>query len=46
MKDLVKIDGLYIVGEDITTYSSAESRQISVGTNTTISRWLRPKTMN
>lgn len=39
-------DGLYcIVGEDITTYSSAESRQISVGTNTTITRWLRPKTI-
>lgn len=39
-------DGLYCtIGEDITTYSSAESRQISVGTNTTISRWLRPKTM-
>ena len=39
-------DGLYCtVGDDITTYSSAESRQISVGTNTTITRWLKPKTI-
>lgn len=34
-----------IVGEDITTYSSAESRTISSASNTTITRWLNPKTM-
>lgn len=39
-------DGLYcIVGSDITTYSSAESRQISVGQNSSITRWLKPKTL-
>jgi hypothetical protein len=39
-------DGLYcIVGDDVTTYSSAESRQITSGTNTTITRWLKPKTI-
>lgn len=38
--------GLYCtVGSDITTYSSAESRQISIGQNSTIVRWLKPKTM-
>lgn len=38
-------DGLYcIVGENITTYSSAESRVVNVGTNTSIIRWLAPKT--
>ena len=40
-------DGLYcIVGSDITTYSSAESRQISVGQNSSITRWLKPKTIS
>lgn len=40
-------DGLYcIVGNDITTYSSSESRVINPGTNTTIVRWLNPKTMD
>lgn len=40
------IDGLYVtVGKDITTYSSAESRVINPGTNTSIVRWLNPKTM-
>lgn len=39
-------DGLYcIVGSDITTYSSAESRTVNPGTNTTITRWLNPKTI-
>jgi len=39
-------DGLYcIVGTDITTYSSAESRQVSVGQNSSIVRWLKPKTL-
>lgn len=39
-------DGLYcIVGEDITTYSSSESRTINPNTNTSITRWLNPKTM-
>ena len=39
-------DGLYcIVGSDIATYSSAESRQISVGQNSSIVRWLKPKTI-
>lgn len=39
-------DGLYcIVGNDITTYSSAESRVVNPGTNTQIIRWLNPKTM-
>ena len=38
--------GLYCtVGSDITTYSSAESRQISIGQNSTIVRWLKPKTI-
>lgn len=35
-----------VVGEDITTYSSAESRTISTASNTTITRWLNPKTMS
>lgn len=40
-------DGLYcIVGNDITTYSSSESRVINPGTNTSIVRWLNPKTMD
>ncbi|ORX78729.1 hypothetical protein BCR32DRAFT_246962 [Anaeromyces robustus] len=39
-------DGLYcIVGTDITTYSSAESRQVSIGQNCSIVRWLKPKTL-
>lgn len=39
-------DGLYcIIGDDITTYSSAESRQINPNTNVSIVRWLRPKTI-
>lgn len=39
-------DGLYItVGDQITTYSSAESRQVSPGTNSSITRWLKPKTI-
>ena len=40
-------DGLYCtIGSDITTYSSAESKQISVGQNCSIVRWLKPKTIN
>ena len=40
------IDGLYVtVGKDITTYSSAESRVVNPGTNTSIVRWLNPKTI-
>jgi hypothetical protein len=40
-------DGLFcIVGNDITTYSSAESRVINPGTNTSIVRWLNPKTID
>lgn len=40
-------DGLYcIIGNDVTTYSSSESRVINPGTNTTIVRWLNPKTMD
>ena len=39
-------DGIYVtVGDQITTYSSAESRQVSPGSNTSITRWLKPKTM-
>lgn len=39
-------DGIYVtIGDQITTYSSAESRQVSPGSNTTITRWLKPKTM-
>lgn len=39
-------DGVYpIIGSNITTYSSAESRQVTPGTNTTITRWLKPKTI-
>lgn len=38
--------GLYVtIGKDITTYSSAESRVVNVNTNTSIIRWLNPKTM-
>lgn len=38
--------GIYcIVGDDITTYSSSESRTVNPGTNTSIVRWLNPKTM-
>lgn len=40
-------DGVYcLVGSDITTYSSAESRQVSVGQNSSIVRWLKPKTLS
>lgn len=39
-------DGIYcIIGSDITTYSSAESRQVSTGQNSSITRYLRPKTL-
>lgn len=39
-------NGVYcLVGEDITTYSSAESRTLNPNTNTSIVRWLNPKTM-
>ena len=39
--------GIYcIVGDDITTYSSSESRTVNPGTNTSIVRWLNPKTMS
>lgn len=39
-------DGLYVtIGEDITTYSSAESRQVNPNTQSSIVRWLRPKTI-
>ena len=34
-----------IIGEDITTYSSAESRTVNPNTNTSITRWLNPKTI-
>lgn len=45
-KDGGNIDGLYVtIGKDITTYSSAESRVVNPGTNTSIVRWLNPKTM-
>lgn len=38
--------GLYVtIGDDITTYSSAESRVVNPNTNTSIVRWLSPKTM-
>lgn len=38
--------GIYVtIGSDITTYSSAESRTINPNTNTSIIRWLNPKTM-
>lgn len=38
--------GIYVtIGSDITTYSSAESRTINPNTNTSIVRWLNPKTM-
>ena len=40
-------NGLYcIIGNDITTYSSSESRVINPGTNTSVVRWLNPKTMD
>lgn len=38
--------GLYVtIGKDITTYSSAESRTVNINSNTSITRWLNPKTM-
>ena len=38
--------GVYCtIGNDITTYSSAESRVVNPNTNTSIIRWLSPKTM-
>lgn len=44
--ELTDTDGLYTaIGSNITTYSSSESRQVQPGTNTTITRWLAPKTM-
>ena len=44
--DPANVDGLYVtIGKDITTYSSAESRVVNPGTNTSIVRWLNPKTM-
>ena len=33
------------IGDDITTYSSAESRTVNPNTNTSIVRWLSPKTL-
>lgn len=40
------VGGIYTtIGTDITTYSSAESRIVNPGTNTSIVRWLNPKTM-
>lgn len=33
------------IGQDITSYSSAESRTVNPNTNTSIVRWLSPKTM-
>lgn len=42
----VDFGGIYVtVGNDITTYSSAESRTVNPNTNTSITRWLNPKTM-
>lgn len=44
--DNANVDGLYVtIGKDITTYSSSESRVVNPGTNTSIVRWLNPKTM-
>lgn len=41
------LDGIYCtIGDSITTYSSSESRQISPASNTSIVRWLKPKTIN
>ena len=38
--------GLYVtVGKDITSYSSAESRVVNINSNTSIVRWLNPKTI-
>ena len=38
--------GLYVtIGKDITTYSSAESRVVNINSNTSITRWLTPKTI-
>ena len=42
----VDFGGLYcVIGNDITTYSSSESRVVNPNTNTSITRWLNPKTM-
>jgi len=35
-----------IIGNDITSYSSAESRVVNPNTNTSIVRWLSPKTIS
>ena len=35
-----------LIGEDITSYSSAESRVVNPNTNTSIVRWLNPKTIS
>lgn len=44
--EITQYGGLYVtVGDDITTYSSAESRVVNPNTNTSIVRWLVPKTM-
>lgn len=43
---LTDYGGLYVtIGKDITTYSSAESRVVNINSNTSITRWLNPKTM-
>lgn len=45
--DAGNVDGLYTtIGSNITTYSSSESRQVTPGANTSIVRWLSPKTIN
>lgn len=43
---LTDFGGLYVtVGKDICSYSSAESRTVNINSNTSITRWLNPKTM-
>jgi len=44
--DVNNVAGLYcVIGEEITTYSSAESRIVNHGTNTFIVIWLNSKTL-
>jgi hypothetical protein len=45
-QQLTDFGGLYVtIGKDICSYSSAESRTVNVNSNTSITRWLNPKTM-
>ena len=45
-QQLTDYGGLYVtIGKDICSYSSAESRTVNINSNTSITRWLNPKTI-